>query len=89
MNCMNKVIKTKTFKQGFELLVENDFNPDLVELFGIDMYEAGFKLGVPIGIFGTLTTIRLCLFISEKMNGITYRKMYTPPKVNYEIKSQQ
>lgn len=77
---MNGIINTKIFKQGFDILAENDFNPDLVLLFGTDIYDAGLKFGIPIGIFGTLAIIRICLFINEKINGITYRKMFKPIK---------
>ena len=52
---MNKPIyKLSDVALGFQEVIDSDFNPDIVHVFGIEMWDAGFKHGVMIGVTGSL-----------------------------------
>lgn len=36
--------------QAFKDIIESDFNPDIIEVALIDMWDAGYKFGVGFGI---------------------------------------
>lgn len=50
---MNMAILNNRISDSYDYVIEEDFNPDLVELFGLDSYKTGFVDGVIIS--GILT----------------------------------
>lgn len=52
---VNKPIyKLSDVALGFQEVIDSDFNPDIVHVFGIEMWDAGYKHGKLIGVTGSL-----------------------------------
>ena len=39
-------IPEEVLKEGFQEVIDQDFNPDIVKCFGMDMWEDGCKFGL-------------------------------------------
>lgn len=46
--------KERVLKAGFQEVIDQDFNPDIVKCFGYEMFETGFKYGILVGGAGVL-----------------------------------
>lgn len=42
-------IPDAVLKEGFQEVIDQDFNPDIVKCFGMDMWEGGCKFGLLMG----------------------------------------
>ncbi len=74
----SSIADLKEFKEGFQAVIDQDFNPDFVELFGIDMFEYGFQKGLGYGIAGVFT-IGAGFFIGKKLENYVKKKYFNKP----------
>ena len=44
--CLNMFILNERISDSYDCVIKEDFNPDFVELFGLDSYETGFVDGI-------------------------------------------
>lgn len=42
---------------GFQEVIDSDFNPDIIQCFGIDMWDCGYRHGIMIGATGALMSL--------------------------------
>lgn len=68
-------IPEEVLKEGFQEVIDQDFNPDIVKCFGIDMWNDGFKSGILMGVAAT-AGMTLGIYLGNKIANkhITKRK---------------
>lgn len=65
----SEIVKLPVFKEGFDAVIEQDFNPDFVQLFGMDMFESGFETGLKYGVIGSCA-IAAGYFLGKKLEKV-------------------
>ncbi len=69
------IAELKEFQEGFQAVIDQDFNPDFVQLFGMDMYEYGFQKGLCYGVAG-VSAIGIGVFIGIKLKNVITKKYF-------------
>ena len=68
-------IPEEVLKEGFQEVIDQDFNPDIVKCFGVDMWNDGFKSSILMGVAAT-AGMTLGIYLGNKIANkhITKRK---------------
>lgn len=92
-------IPEEVLKEGFQEVIDQDFNPDIVKCFGIDMWNDGFKSGILMGVAAT-AGMTLGIYLGNKIADRIFKKPEEPdfdamakelvegafPKPNFDVK---
>ena len=74
----SSIADLEEFKEGFQAVIDQDFNPDFVQLFGMDMFEYGFQKGLGYGVAG-ISAIGIGVFIGVKLKNVITKKYFNKP----------
>lgn len=92
-------IPDAVLKEGFQEVIDQDFNPDIVKCFGMDMWGDGCKFGLRMGVAATAGTM-LGIYLGGKIADKLFKKPEEPdydamakelvegafPKPNFDVK---
>lgn len=88
-------IPEEVLKEGFQEVIDQDFNPDIVKCFGIDMWNDGFKFGILMGAACTAGTM-IGMYLGKKTADRIFKKPEEPdydaiakslmPKHEFDVK---